>query len=131
LQAGIQVSLNGIGNLTDGNNFFDNWYWSAGMGFLTGAIAGYNMANEVGLNPWTGGLKLETKLQYLLYANESELLSEIGEAGVENVYLGNRKNLAGTKYKNYDGDILSPNGELVNGFAERGKYFGTTNDRYI
>jgi RHS repeat-associated protein len=30
LQAGIQVALNGISNLTDGRKFFDNWYWSAG-----------------------------------------------------------------------------------------------------
>jgi hypothetical protein len=54
LQAGIQVGLNGVGNLTDGNNFFDNWYWSAGIGFLSGGIAGYQLSNERGLNYWWG-----------------------------------------------------------------------------
>jgi RHS repeat-associated protein len=54
LQAGIQVSLNGIGNLTDGRKFFDNWYWSAGMGFASGAFSGYGLAKEKGLNYWWG-----------------------------------------------------------------------------
>ncbi|GAB6013229.1 hypothetical protein MK137Hg34_000278900, partial [Viscerimonas tarda] len=54
LQAGIQVGLNGIGNLADGHNFFDNWYWSAGMGFASGAISGYNLAQAGGRNYWWG-----------------------------------------------------------------------------
>jgi hypothetical protein len=54
LQAGVQVTLNGIGNVTDGQEFFDNWYWSAGMGFASGAISGYGLAKENGLNIWTG-----------------------------------------------------------------------------
>ena len=55
LQGGIQVSLNGIGNLTEGRNFFNNWYWSAGMGFLSGAISGYELAKAKGSNYWWGG----------------------------------------------------------------------------
>ncbi|MDR0507888.1 MAG: FG-GAP-like repeat-containing protein [Dysgonamonadaceae bacterium] len=54
LQAGVQVTLNGIGNVTDGRNFFDNWYWSAGMGFASGAYTGYGLAKEKGLNYWWG-----------------------------------------------------------------------------
>jgi len=55
LQAGIQVTTNGLGNLAEGNNFFDNWYWAAGMGFLNGSLTGYIMADEIGLNRLTGG----------------------------------------------------------------------------
>jgi len=55
LQAGIQVTLNGIGNITENRKFFDNWYWSAGMGFVSGAIIGYELAKASGLNPLTGG----------------------------------------------------------------------------
>jgi RHS repeat-associated protein len=54
LQAGVQVTLNGIGNVTDGRKFFDNWYWSAGMGFASGAFSGYGLAKEKGLNYWWG-----------------------------------------------------------------------------
>jgi RHS repeat-associated protein len=54
LQAGIQVTLNGIGNLTDDRKFFDNWYWSAGMGFVSGSFSGYQLAQEKNLNYWWG-----------------------------------------------------------------------------
>ena len=54
LQAGMQVGINGIGNLIDGNNFFQGWYFAAGMGFVSGIIPGYELAKENGLNYWWG-----------------------------------------------------------------------------
>jgi RHS repeat-associated protein len=54
LQAGMQLTINGIGNLSDKRNFFDNWYWSAGMGFVSGAVTGYGLSKERGLNYWWG-----------------------------------------------------------------------------
>jgi RHS repeat-associated protein len=54
LQAGVNVAHNGISNVINDKDFFDNWEWSAFMGFINGAAIGYHYANEVGLNPWTG-----------------------------------------------------------------------------
>jgi hypothetical protein len=67
LQAGIQVTLNGIGNLTDDRKFFDNWYWSAGMGFATGAISGYGLAKEKGLNYWWGNKNAYNRTSWSFY----------------------------------------------------------------
>ena len=52
LQAGIQVTNNGIGNLIEGQDFFDNWYWSAANGFIFGGIQGYFIADAYGKNYW-------------------------------------------------------------------------------
>jgi hypothetical protein len=43
LQAGGQVVLNGIGNVTEYRNFFHNWYWAAGIGFVLGLKPGYDL----------------------------------------------------------------------------------------
>jgi RHS repeat-associated protein len=67
LQAGVQVTLNGIGNLTDDRKFFDNWYWSAAMGFASGAFAGYNLAKEKGLNYWWGSKVAYNRTQWSFY----------------------------------------------------------------
>ena len=131
LHAGGQVALNGIGNLISGDNFFNNWGWSAGMGFVSGGYSGFQLANARGLNPWTGLIPLETKLEILFNANYAELMSEIGEAGVSDVYLGNRKNLAGTGFKNSGGDLLDiRDGRVANGFLEQGRYYDRTFDGY-
>jgi len=131
LHASGQVALNGIGNVIDGKNFFNNWGWSAGMGILSGGYYGYQLANARGLNPWTGQILLETKLEILLDANYAELMSEIGEAGVRDVYLGNRDNLAGTGYIKYGGKMMNEkSGNIVNGFHKQGKYYGSTLDGY-
>ncbi|MDR1583991.1 MAG: hypothetical protein LBS55_12195 [Prevotellaceae bacterium] len=52
LQAGVQTTLNGIGNLTENKPFFEGWYFAAGMGFVSGAISGYELANAKGSNYW-------------------------------------------------------------------------------
>ncbi|GAB6013421.1 hypothetical protein, partial [Viscerimonas tarda] len=70
LQAGIQVGLNGIGNLADGHNFFDNWYWSAGMGFASGAISGYNLAQAGGRNYWWGNEVQYGRTQWSFFTSE-------------------------------------------------------------
>jgi hypothetical protein len=67
LQAGVQVTLNGIGNVTDGREFFDNWYWSAGMGFASGAVSGYGLAKEKGLNYWWGNEKAYNRTSWSFY----------------------------------------------------------------
>lgn len=54
LQGGVQVTLNGIGNLTDKRSFFDNWYYPFAMGFASGAYAGYGLAKQKGVNYWWG-----------------------------------------------------------------------------
>jgi RHS repeat-associated protein len=70
LQAGIQVTLNGIGNLTDDRKFFDNWYWSAGMGFASGVISGYGLAKEKGLNYWWGNSVKHGRTQWSFFTSE-------------------------------------------------------------
>jgi hypothetical protein len=54
LQAGFVVGINGIGNMIDGNSFFEGAAIPAAMAFAGGAVAGYNMAKAKGLNVWTG-----------------------------------------------------------------------------
>ena len=65
LQSGIQVGINGIGNVFDGDPFFQSWAGPAAMGFVSGAISGYSIAQEQNrilaqlgidarVNPWTG-----------------------------------------------------------------------------
>ena len=67
----------------------------------------------------------------LLDENYDELMSEIGEAGVRDVYLGNRKNLEGTGFKNSGGDLLDTrDGRAANGFLDRGNYYGNTSGGY-
>jgi hypothetical protein len=70
LQAGVQVTLNGIGNVTDGQEFFDNWYWSAGMGFASGAVSGYGLAKEKGLNYWWGNEVKYGRTQWSFFTPE-------------------------------------------------------------
>jgi hypothetical protein len=66
----LQVSLNGIGNLTDGRKFFDNWYWSAGMGFASGAFSGYRLAEEKGLTYWWGDKVKYGRTQWSFFTSE-------------------------------------------------------------
>ena len=54
LQAGINVGINGIGNVIDGTPFFQGAAIPAAMGLISGAISGYQMAHSVGANPLTG-----------------------------------------------------------------------------
>jgi hypothetical protein len=46
--------VNGITNTLNGDPFFDNWGSSAISGFASGAISGYNLSKEGGLNYWWG-----------------------------------------------------------------------------
>ncbi len=48
LQSGIEVALNGLGNITEDRPFFDGWYIAAGTGLLTGAAAGRDLAKSTG-----------------------------------------------------------------------------------
>ena len=48
-EAGRQVFINGVVNTIDGDPFFDDWYWAAGKGFVTGGFKGYRLADEIGL----------------------------------------------------------------------------------
>ncbi|MBE6262013.1 MAG: hypothetical protein E7107_14580 [Prevotella sp.] len=54
LHAAGNVVLNGVTNWTEGNNFFDNWGWSALAGFIEGAIGGYAESKIKGKNYWWG-----------------------------------------------------------------------------
>ena len=83
LQSGIQVTLNGIGNITDNRNFFDNWYYSAGMGFVGGAVSGYNLSKQRGLNYWWGTSVEDQRTQWSFFT--SELPYERLHFGVNNV----------------------------------------------
>ena len=67
LQSGISVGINGIGNIIDGDNFFEDAAGPAIMGFVGGAISGYISAQEKGFNPWTGGLTKEQRSIWMAY----------------------------------------------------------------
>ncbi len=54
LQSGMQVGLNGISNVGNGDNFFDNWGRAAAIGFVSGAYSGYKISKAGGLNYWWG-----------------------------------------------------------------------------
>lgn len=77
LQAGVQVGLNGIGNVTDGRKFFDDWYWAAGRGFLSGATIGYRLANEseLRLNYWWGNEVAYGRTQWSFINSELPMTS--------------------------------------------------------
>ncbi len=130
LHAGGNVLSNGITNAMWGNNFWQGAGWQAGFGFIGGAYSGYQMAKEIGLNPLTGGLTLETKLKILLKNYNVELMSEIGEAGVGDVLLGTNKNLQGTGYRNSSGYMKNLEGDLVNGLHRQGRIFDISVDGY-
>jgi RHS repeat-associated protein len=54
LQSGISVTINGIGNVIDNENFFEGAVGPAIMGFAGGALSGYMSAQENGKNLWWG-----------------------------------------------------------------------------
>jgi RHS repeat-associated protein len=53
-QAGVNVGLNGIGNLINGDPFFNNWEGVALSGLTNGTITGYQLADFNGKNLWWG-----------------------------------------------------------------------------
>jgi hypothetical protein len=104
---------------------------SGASGALTGGIVEGVDAARDGRNPFNGGPTLETKLEILLENNYGDLISDIGEAGVSDVYLANNKNLSRLKgYRNSFGDILTPDGVTANGLHKAGKAFDITYDGY-
>jgi len=129
----------GFGNSLVGGNTFGNAFttgikdgvYGGAIGGLTGGVFGGIDAYKDGRNPFTGGPTLETKLEILLEQNLFELHFEIGEAGVNNVYLANRKNLANLEgYSNSFGNILQPDGEFAHGLCKMGSHFDWTYDNY-
>jgi len=64
LQSGIQVTLNGVGNVLSDRKFFDNWYFSAAMGFIHGAYAGYQLSDAAGANYWWGSKPAYNRSQW-------------------------------------------------------------------
>ncbi len=97
-------------------------------GVLEGVIRGFSV--KKGYRFLDGGPDLETKLKILVEKNKNELISEIGEGGVKDVYLGNRKNLEGTGYKNSFGGMLNSKNIPVNGFHVQGNAVTLSVDKY-
>ena len=54
LHACGNVVINGITNVSEHRDFFDNWLLSAGFGFVEGAIRGYFSSKAKGANYWWG-----------------------------------------------------------------------------
>jgi len=117
LHAGGNVAINGISNSLNGQNFFQGWYMPAISGGLTGGLSGYNMAKEMGLNPWTGGLTPEQRKIFMSVKHASkngmtDVTAETAalhgdyyrEAGSPNVTLGTRET-RGTFYPINDAGI--------------------------
>jgi RHS repeat-associated protein len=76
LHAGTNLLGNGISNTLFDKPFFDNWGYSAGSGFAGGALSGYNLAQDRGLNPWTGGLNQDQRAIWLNYKNGNITLQD-------------------------------------------------------
>jgi hypothetical protein len=92
LQAGIQVGVNGLINLTDKRPFFSGWYWSALQGFASGAYAGYNMAKASDKNVWFGqSIKVSDEISNAtLSANAARYSADATTAGIYDEYLADR-----------------------------------------
>ena len=53
-QAGVNVGINGLVNIINGDKFMDNWESAVISGFINGAITGYELAKANGTNYWWG-----------------------------------------------------------------------------
>lgn len=84
-QASINVAINGVGNVFDGDPFFQGWAMPAAMGFASGAYSGYNSAKVAGLNPWTGSEITSTSIKYTPTSQQNGNASneEISPDGLE------------------------------------------------
>jgi len=67
LHAGGNVLANGITNTMYKQDFFKGAGLQALTGFGGGAYSGYHIANDMGLNPWTGGLNQQQRAIWLSY----------------------------------------------------------------
>ena len=54
LHSSMNIAINGINNIVEGEDFFSNWGWAAFVGFAEGAYSGYGIAKEKGKNFWWG-----------------------------------------------------------------------------
>lgn len=54
LHAGTNILGNGISNSLLDRPFFENWVYSAGSGFASGAYSGYQLSDARGKNLWWG-----------------------------------------------------------------------------
>ncbi|MDR0543137.1 MAG: RHS repeat-associated core domain-containing protein [Dysgonamonadaceae bacterium] len=70
LQAGVNVGVNGLSNSLDGQDFFNNWYWSAASGLAVGAYSGYQLADTKGLNYWWGSKIKYGRTQWSFFTSE-------------------------------------------------------------
>jgi hypothetical protein len=112
LHAGLQVTFNGIGNISQNQDFFHNWYIPAIYGFATGAYAGYNISDERGLNYWWGNNVEYGRTQWSFFTSEKPY--ETIKWNIKNV------------------GSLSLNDCVPTSFAEADDYFGgnTSYEKY-
>jgi len=66
-QAGVNVGINGLVNIINGDKFMDNWESAAISGFINGAITGYELAKANGTNYWWGNEVAYNRNQWSLY----------------------------------------------------------------
>lgn len=105
--------------------------WGGITGGLVGGLAGGFGAAADGRDFFTGELSNANKLKYCLDIYSCELAQEFGQDGPTEVILGTEENLAGTGFRTSYGDMVSPQGEVVNGFTQPStKAFGVNAEGY-